>query len=60
LRFVWKLVLGICDFNSFPFRAGFQILGPKAGVARAYLHDPNIAGLYAAFAKHWGLVSLPS
>jgi hypothetical protein len=27
------LVLGICDFNSFPFRAGFQILGPKGVIA---------------------------
>jgi hypothetical protein len=27
LGFVWKLVLGICDFKSFPFCARFEILG---------------------------------
>ena len=31
----------------------------KAGVARACLYDPDIAELYAAFAKHWGFVPLP-
>jgi transposase len=32
----------------------------KAGVARACLYDPDIAELYAAFAKHWGFIPLPS
>ena len=31
----------------------------KAGVARACLYDPDIAALYAAFAKHWGFIPLP-
>lgn len=32
----------------------------KAGVARACLYDPDVSELYAAFAKHWGFVPLPS
>ena len=32
----------------------------KAGVARACLYDPDISELYAAFARHWGFVPLPS
>jgi len=31
----------------------------KSGVARACLYDPDIAELYAAFAKHWGFIPLP-
>jgi hypothetical protein len=31
----------------------------KAGVSRACLYDPDIAELYAAFARHWGFVPLP-
>lgn len=32
----------------------------KAGVARACLYDPDISEIYAAFAKHWGFIPLPS
>jgi transposase len=32
----------------------------KAAVVRACLYDPDISQLYAAFARHWGFVPLPS
>jgi hypothetical protein len=32
----------------------------KAAVVRACLYDPDISELYAAFARHWGFVPLPS
>jgi len=32
----------------------------KAAVVRACLYDPDVSELYAAFAKHWGFVPLPS
>lgn len=32
----------------------------KAGVARACLYDPDVSEVYAAFARHWGFVPLPS
>ena len=32
----------------------------KAGVSRACLYDPDVSDLYAAFARHWGFVPLPS
>lgn len=32
----------------------------KAAVVRACLYDPDVSELYAAFARHWGFVPLPS
>ncbi len=32
----------------------------KAAVVRACLYDPDISEVYAAFARHWGFVPLPS
>jgi transposase len=32
----------------------------KAAVVRACLYDPDVSEVYAAFAKHWGFVPLPS
>src|SRR5437764_10508251 len=32
----------------------------KAAVVRACLYDPDVSEIYAAFAKHWGFVPLPS
>lgn len=32
----------------------------KAAVVRACLYDPDVSEIYAAFANHWGFVSLPS
>ena len=32
----------------------------KAAVVRACLYDPDVSEVYAAFARHWGFVSLPS
>jgi transposase len=45
------------DFDGVPRVVRLDNL--KAGVARACLYDPDIAELYAAFAKHWGFVPLP-
>jgi transposase len=45
------------DFGGVPRVVRLDNL--KAGVARACLYDPDIAELYAAFAKHWGFVPLP-
>jgi len=45
------------DFGGVPRIVRLDNL--KAGVARACLYDPDIAELYAAFAKHWGFVPLP-
>ena len=46
------------DFGGVPRVVRLDNL--KAGVARACLYDPDISELYAAFAKHWGFVPLPS
>jgi len=46
------------DFGGVPRTVRLDNL--KAGVARACLYDPDISELYAAFAKHWGFVPLPS
>ena len=46
------------DFGGVPRIVRLDNL--KAGVARACLYDPDISELYAAFAKHWGFVPLPS
>ncbi len=32
----------------------------KAAVVRACLYDPDVSELYAAFARHWGFVPLPT
>ncbi|MGH9283733.1 MAG: Mu transposase domain-containing protein, partial [Acidimicrobiales bacterium] len=32
----------------------------KAAVVRACLYDPDVSEVYAAFARHWGFVPLPS
>lgn len=32
----------------------------KAAVVRACLYDPDLSEVYAAFARHWGFVPLPS
>jgi len=32
----------------------------KAAVVRICLYDPDISDVYAAFARHWGFVPLPS
>jgi len=45
------------DFGGVPRVVRLDNL--KAGVARACLYDPDIAELYAAFAKHWGFIPLP-
>jgi len=45
------------DFGGVPHVVRLDNL--KAGVARACLYDPDIAELYAAFAKHWGFIPLP-
>jgi len=45
------------DFGGVPRVVRLDNL--KAGVARACLYDPDIAALYAAFAKHWGFIPLP-
>ena len=46
------------DFSGVPRTVRLDNL--KAGVARACLYDPDISELYAAFARHWGFVPLPS
>jgi len=46
------------DFGGVPRTVRLDNL--KAGVARACLYDPDISELYAAFARHWGFVPLPS
>jgi transposase len=46
------------DFGGVPRVVRLDNL--KSGVARACLYDPDISELYAAFAKHWGFVPLPS
>lgn len=46
------------DFGGVPHTVRLDNL--KAGVVRACLYDPDISELYAAFAKHWGFVPLPS
>jgi transposase len=46
------------DFGGVPHTVRLDNL--KAGVARACLYDPDISELYAAFARHWGFVPLPS
>jgi hypothetical protein len=46
------------DFGGVPHTVRLDNL--KAGVARACLYDPDISELYAAFAKHWDFVPLPS
>jgi len=46
------------DFGGVPRVVRLDNL--KAGVARACLYDPDVSELYAAFAKHWGFVPLPS
>lgn len=46
------------DFGGVPKVVRLDNL--KAGVARACLYDPDISEIYAAFAKHWGFVPLPS
>jgi transposase len=46
------------DFGGVPRIVRLDNL--KAGVARACLYDPDISALYAAFAKHWGFIPLPS
>jgi len=46
------------DFSGVPHTVRLDNL--KAGVARACLYDPDISEMYAAFAKHWGFVPLPS
>jgi len=46
------------DFGGVPRIVRLDNL--KAGVARACLYDPDISELYAAFARHWGFVPLPS
>lgn len=46
------------DFGGMPRIVRLDNL--KAGVARACLYDPDVSELYAAFAKHWGFVPLPS
>jgi transposase len=46
------------DFGGVPHTVRLDNL--KAGVARACLYDPDISELYAAFAKHWSFVPLPS
>jgi hypothetical protein len=46
------------DFGGVPRVVRLDNL--KAGVARACLYDPDISELYAAFAKHWDFVPLPS
>ncbi len=46
------------DFGGVPDTVRLDNL--KAGVVRACLYDPDINELYAAFAKHWGFVPLPS
>jgi transposase len=45
------------DFGGVPRVVRLDNL--KAGVARACLYDPDIAELYAAFARHWGFIPLP-
>ena len=46
------------DFGGVPQTVRLDNL--KAGVARACLYDPDINEVYAAFARHWGFVPLPS
>jgi transposase len=46
------------DFGGVPRTVRLDNL--KAGVARACLYDPDLSELYAAFARHWGFVPLPS
>ena len=48
----------LLDFGGVPRIVRLDNL--KAGVARACLYDPDISELYAAFAKHWGFIPLPS
>jgi transposase len=46
------------DFGGVPHTVRLDKL--RAGVGRACLYDPDISELYAAFARHWGFVPLPS
>jgi len=51
------------DENAFPDRGGVprtvRLDNLKAGVGPASLYDPDIAELYAAFAKHWDFIPPP-
>jgi len=46
------------DFGGVPRIVRLDNL--KAGVARACLYDPDVSEIYAAFARHWDFVPLPS
>lgn len=46
------------DFGGVPRTVRLDNM--KAAVARACLYDPDVSEVYAAFARHWGFVPLPS
>lgn len=52
-----------CHEHAFRFFGGVprvvRLDNLKAGVVRACLYDPDVADVYAAFARHWGFAPLP-
>ncbi len=58
LSFLRALEHSFLDFGGVPATLRHDNL--KLAVVRACLYDPDISELYAAFARHWGFVPLPS
>lgn len=56
--FLRALENGFLDFGGVPATVRHDNL--KVAVVRACLYDPDISEVYAAFARHWGFVPLPS
>jgi hypothetical protein len=56
--FLRALEHSFLDFGGVPATLRHDNL--KLAVVRACLYDPDISELYAAFARHWGFVPLPS